>query len=249
MSYYVDTHSHLDLFPGIRTSVAQEDALPIKTITVTNTPALWTPNTKLFKECHNIRVALGLHPELASERAYEVEKFRAVCAEAKYIGEIGLDGTSSVEVERRTQLLVFRDVLSTLKPQPPKILTVHSRSASRETISELIKVVGGTQHQVILHWYSGGLDELRQAIAAGFHFSVNHKMVTSRKGQQILQALPKATVLTETDAPFTFSKAITTRQESLLETLAGLAQLWKCEPEEAKQHVWERFSCLVRAAQ
>lgn len=248
MNYYVDAHCHLDLFPGIRTRVAQEDTLPIKTITVTNTPSLWTPNTKLFKDCRNIRVALGLHPELASQRTHEVDKLQTLSAEAKYIGEIGLDGTSTDQAERRTQLSVFRNVLSSLKQQGPKIITVHSRGAARETISELIQVVRGTQHQIILHWYSGGLDELRQALAAGFYFSVNHKMFISRNGQQILQALPKTAVLTETDAPFTFVGDITTRQQSLLKTIAGLAQQWHCEPEEAKQHVWEHFGKMLRAA-
>ena len=249
MSYYVDTHCHLDLFPGIRTNVATEDAQPIKTITVTNAPTLWGPNTKLFKDCRNIRVALGLHPELASQRAQEMDKLRSFSPEAKYIGEIGLDGTSREEAERRTQLAVFRGVLSTLKPLEPKVLTVHSRGAARETISELMQALRGTSHQVILHWYSGGLEELRQALAAGFYFSINHKMVASRNGQQIIQALPKAAVLTETDAPFTFAGGITTRQQSLLKTVEGLAQQWRCEPEEAKQYVWERFGVMVRAAQ
>lgn len=96
-------------------------------------------------------MALGLHPELASQRAHEVDKFQAACAEASYIGEIGLDGTSTDEAERRTQLAVFRNVLSAIKQQEPKILTVHSRGAARETIAELIQAVRGTQHQVILH--------------------------------------------------------------------------------------------------
>lgn len=249
MSYYVDTHCHLDLLPGIRTGVAEEDALPIKTITVTNTPTLWRPNIKLFKECRNIRVALGLHPELASQRVLEVEKLRTVCAEAKYIGEIGLDGTSSDQAERHAQLAVFRGILNFLKQQEPKILTVHSRGAARETIEELRQAVRGTPHQVILHWYSGGLDELRQAVAAGFYFSVNHKMVASRNGQQIIQALPKAVVLTETDAPFTFAGNITTRKQSLLKTVEGLAQVWNCEVEAARQQVWEQFGTMVRMAQ
>jgi Tat protein secretion system quality control protein TatD with DNase activity len=74
-------------------------------------------------------------------------------------------------------------------------------------------------------------------------------MVVSRNGHQILQALPKTVVLTETDAPFTFVGNITTRQHSLLKTIASLAQQWHCEPEEAKQHVWEQFGRMLRAAQ
>lgn len=249
MSYYVDTHCHLDLFPGIRTGVAAEDALPIKTITVTNIPTLWKPNTKLFGESTNIRIALGIHPELASQRTHELAEFSALCSATKYIGEIGLDGTSKEVNERRAQLMVFRHILNSIKQHEPKILTIHSRGAARETISELIKAVRGTHHQVILHWYSGGIDEMRQALAAGFYFSVNHKMLVSRHGQQILQALPKTSILTETDAPFTFSGSITNRQQSLLATVNGLAQLWKCEPVEAKNYIWERFTKLLWATQ
>jgi TatD DNase family protein len=82
----------------------------------------------------------------------------------------------------------------------------------------------------------------------GFYFSINHKMVASHNGQQILQALPKSVVLIETDAPFVFAGSTITRQQSLLKIIEGLALQWRCQPEEAKQYVWERFSDMVQAA-
>jgi TatD DNase family protein len=145
--------------------------------------------------------------------------------------------------------MVFQYVLNTIKKQDPKILTVHSRGAARETISELINVLKGTHHHVILHWYSGKIDDMRQALAAGFSFSVNHKMVISRTGQQLVQALPKNSLLTETDAPFTFSESITNRQQSLQATIAGLARQWQCEPEEARNHVWQTFADVLKNTQ
>lgn len=43
MAYYVDTHCHLDLIKDIKQTIDREDGDLIKTITVTNTPALLSP--------------------------------------------------------------------------------------------------------------------------------------------------------------------------------------------------------------
>lgn len=249
MAYFVDTHCHLDLFKDIRLNVNQEDSVPIKTITVTNTPVLWAPNKKLFSECHNIRVALGLHPELAVQREKETQMFHTLCFEAKYIGEIGLDGTSKDKGVRDAQLRVFRNVLTTIKNLPPKILTVHSRGAAKETIDELLEILKGKQHQVILHWYSGEISELRRAIDSGFFFSINHKMLGSKNGINIIRALARDKILTETDAPFTFSDKVNSREQSLLETLQYLGKEWKIDSEQVKSIIWNNFKYLLQIAQ
>ncbi|MDX5438724.1 MAG: TatD family hydrolase [Pontibacter sp.] len=245
MPYYVDTHCHLDLFKDIRSRVGKEDNLPIKTITVTNTPALWTPNQKLFGESHNIRVALGLHPELAAQRKHELDMFDNLCSEAKYIGEIGLDGTSKDKSIRYTQLKVFRSLLYSIRKSNPKVLTVHSRGAARETIDELITALKGTQHQVILHWYSGRTSELKSAVERGFFFSINHKMLASKNGLNIINKVPHDRVLTETDAPFTFSDKILSREQSLQESVKGLSILWNKDYEHVKHKIWENFRHLL----
>lgn len=114
------------------------------------------------------------------------------------------------------------------KNQKSKILTIHIRKASKETIKELISNLKGTAHQVILHYYSDRLGEMKLALEAGFFFSINDKMFTSKKGQQFIHSLPKTSLLTETDAPFTFSDTVTTRYESIEYSLSSLAKKWKC---------------------
>jgi TatD DNase family protein len=248
MSFFVDTHCHLDLFPDIKARVNEENHLPIKTITVTNMPSLWQPNNKLFAGCENIRVALGLHPELATQRVRETTTFNELCPKAKYIGEIGLDGTSKEKSVRDTQLKVFKDLLNAIKDQEPKVLTVHSRSAAAETIELLTSKLKNTQHQIILHWYSGGLADLRKAVGLGYYFSINHKMVASKNGLSIIKELPKSKVLTETDSPFTFTDKIATREQSLQETINGLSREWGKESAEVKQDVWVNFKNLLKMA-
>ncbi|WP_276499865.1 Qat anti-phage system TatD family nuclease QatD [Pontibacter litorisediminis] len=248
MPYYVDTHCHLDLFKDIRSSVDREDNLPIKTITVTNTPALWAPNQKLFGESHNIRVALGLHPELAVEREHETDLFDNLCSKAKYIGEIGLDGTSKDKLVRDTQLKVFRRLLDSIKNSNPKVITVHSRGAAKETIDELTTALKGTQHQVILHWYSGSSRDLKSAVERGYFFSINHKMLSSKNGQNIIKEIPQDKLVTETDAPFTFTDKIFTREQSLREAVKGLATIWMNDHDQVRYKIWENFKRLLLPA-
>ncbi|UOQ75231.1 Qat anti-phage system TatD family nuclease QatD [Hymenobacter cellulosilyticus] len=247
MAWYVDTHCHLDLFPGIQQTVAEQDAVPIKTISVTNAPFLWRPNQQLFRSCRNIRLALGLHPELAGQRVHEMALFEALCTETKYIGEIGLDGTTTNQQERDAQLLVLRGVMAVLRTSPAKILTVHTRRAAVETIQELATGLADTPHQVILHWYSGNLTELRRAVELGFYFSVNHAMLTSKSSTALLKSIPRSQLLTETDAPFTFSPAVPDRLTSLRKTMKMLSNQWAMEEQECLHLVWENFSGLLKA--
>ncbi|MDF7815482.1 MULTISPECIES: Qat anti-phage system TatD family nuclease QatD [Hymenobacter] len=249
MAWYVDTHCHLDLFPGIQQRVAEQDAAPIKTISVTNAPVLWRPNQQLFRSCRNIRLALGLHPELAGQRSNEVALFEALSTETKYIGEIGLDGTTTNQWERDTQLRVLRGAAAALRASPAKILTVHSRRAAAETIQELAIGLADTPHQVILHWYSGNLTELRRAVELGFYFSVNHTMLASKSAAALLKAIPRSRLLTETDAPFTFSAAVPDRLTSLRATVKMLSQQWAMGEQECLSLVWDNFSELLRATQ
>ena len=56
---------------------------------------------------------------------------------------------------------------------------------------------------VILHWYSGGATDLRRAIEQGCYFSINHQMLQSANGKNIVGSIPVDRILIESDAPFT----------------------------------------------
>lgn len=247
MAFYVDTHCHLDLFPNIRTEVNKEDETKIKTISVTNTPALWKANQKLFGSCRNIRTALGLHPELASQRTHETSLFDTLCEEAKYIGEIGLDGVSRDPQERLKQRQVFDSVLKSVRKSSPKILTIHSRRAASETIDALENLLSKTPHRVILHWYSGTKAELKRAVGLGFYFSINHAMVRGNNFESMIEAIPASALLTETDAPFTLDSSTTNRRQSLALTIDALGKILGQQHEECRQTIWENFSEMVRS--
>jgi len=242
---FVDTHCHLDLFTDIRKTVNVEDETAIKTITVTNAPFLWKHNDLLFKNCHNIRPALGLHPELAIKHIHELELFKTLCSSSKYIGEIGLDGSIPHKETKAEQLKVFQTILNFIKPLDKKILTIHSRNAAERTIAELSTALRSTNHKVILHWFTGSINELNLALKEDFYFSVNHKMIYSKRSIEILKNIPMERILTETDAPFTFDERVKTRLKSLDLTIEGLAALWKMSYQETKDKIYLNFKNLL----
>ena len=53
---------------------------------------------------------LGLHPQLAHERRSELGLFDSFINEARYVGEIGLDGTPDFRKHWQDQVAVFEHV-------------------------------------------------------------------------------------------------------------------------------------------
>jgi TatD DNase family protein len=247
MSSLVDTHCHLDLFEGIQNDPGREDSINIKTITVTNAPSFYLKNKTLFNQTSNIRVALGLHPQLIGTHASEFALFKKLISDTKYVGEIGLDGSPELKATYATQVQIFGNILASLKLETSKILTIHSRNAATETIEHLSRVLVGTEHRVILHWFSGNHQELSVAIKNGFYFSVNHKMATSEKGKLLIAKLPMDHLLTETDAPFTYSKTINSRIKSLDATLDAVARVKNIDKAECTELVYTNFKTIIGA--
>lgn len=252
MPAYVDAHCHLDLLPGIHTDPFQENTGAIKTLTVTNAPYLFEPNQRLFAGCEHIRVGLGFHPEvlgdprLLAQLPQQLELFDAQFSAARYIGEVGLDGSPAWKESWPAQRAVLQHVAVQCERVGHKILTVHSRRAVAEVLALLTskRMIAQNNH-VILHWFSGTPRELEAAISAGVYFSVNHQMVRSAKGKQLISLMPPSQVLTETDAPFTFDATITTREQSLVNTIGQLALIWQMSQEQARALVWNNFKRLL----
>lgn len=253
MPAYIDTHCHLDLFPGIRERPQVEDAEGIKTITVTNAPYLFAPNQVLFGQSRHIRVGLGFHPEalgdqrLLAQQQAQLRVFDEQLASARYIGEVGLDGSAAWKHTWRAQLAVLQHVSAQCGQTGGKIITAHSRGAVADVLDHLATPqLRAQQNKLVLHWFSGTSHELQLAVQAGAYFSVNHKMVQSKKGKDLLASMPQARVLTETDAPFTFDTHVKTRKQSLLATVDALASLWDTSHERAQTLVWANFQALLQ---
>lgn len=196
----IDLHCHIDLYPDPKAILDEAEARGAFVLAVTTTPKAWRGTRKLVGERPRIRVALGLHPEVVADRYGEVELLCALMPEARYIGEVGLDGSSLHRASIDRQVKVFDRILEECEKLGGRILTIHSRGAAGRVLDAIERHPGAGLP--ILHWFSGSLTQLERAASLGCWFSVGPAMMRSTKGRDLAAAMPRERILTETDAPF-----------------------------------------------
>lgn len=195
-----DTHMHINLYENGKQLLEQIENDRSYTICVTDLPEIFSDCKKRFAwdEFKYIRLALGFHPQLAKQYHSQIDTFIKLIPQTRYIGEIGLDFSDN-DKSKDIQQDIFKTIIEECDKFKNKILTVHSRKAT----DEVLKLMRGFRGGVILHWYSGSLNKINEAIERGYYFSVNHQMLLSEHGRKIVEAIPVNRLLVESDAPFT----------------------------------------------
>lgn len=196
----IDLHCHIDLYPDPTAILDEAEARGTFVLAVTTTPKAWRGTRKLVGERARIRVALGLHPEVVAERYGEVELLCALMPEARYVGEVGLDGSAPHRGSIDRQVKVFDRILDECEKLGGRVLTIHSRGAAERVLDSIER--HPRAGLPILHWFSGSLKQLERAASLGCWFSVGPAMMRSAKGRDLAAAVPLERILTETDAPF-----------------------------------------------
>lgn len=199
----IDTHCHFDMMPRPDRFISEAEEKGRILLGMTNLPShfkMGFPHVKSFK---NVRLALGFHPQAASERFEELSLFDELIDQTS-IGEIGLDFSVDFSDSREIQLSALRHILHSLQNKK-KIISVHSRKAEKELLDLLIEY---KISNVIFHWYSGPLNLIPQIIERGYYFSINEAMTQSVNGRKIISAIPRDKILTESDAPYNTKTSI-----------------------------------------
>ena len=194
----IDTHCHFDMMPHPEAYISAKEKAGDIVIGMTNLPShfrMGQPHLRLFK---HVRLALGLHPLLASENKNELPLFNSLLDQTSYIGEIGLDFSKEGLSTKGDQVFVLRKLLEKLEGKK-KIISVHSRKAEKELFDLLCEY---NINNVIFHWYSGPIDLIPSIISKGYYFSINEAMSISKNGRAIIKEIPRNRILTESDAPF-----------------------------------------------
>jgi TatD DNase family protein len=195
----IDFHCHLDLYPN-PSAVARECAiLGMTVLSVTTTPSAW-PGTNALAEWPKCFTAVGLHPQLASERKSELSLFDSLLERTPFVGEVGLDGSPEFREIWNDQVAVLEYVLASCARAGGKVLSVHSRRAIKPVLNLLRK--NPDAGRTILHWFSGSAAELIEAIDLGCWFSVGPAMVRTANGRDLLRQIPAQILLPESDGPF-----------------------------------------------
>ncbi len=245
-----DLHCHLDFAENATELADGLVARGIDALSATISPEGYERAATLLAPFANVQVALGLHPWwVADGRCGEdaVAHFERLAAQAQFIGEVGLDFAPAHAASREAQLAAFgRAIYACVNAdgQPRKVLTIHAvRSAS--AVLDVLEDAGATQTcACIFHWFSGTSDELQRALELGCLFSINPRMLATKRGRAYVRALPSDHLLLETDLPpQSVGRFDATDIESALQTaLSQLAQLRDENPDD----LTHRIGCTSR---
>jgi TatD DNase family protein len=239
-----DTHCHIDAYDNPLAVLDRAGAAGVHVVAVTEDPGKYRLLRTRLGRRDGVDVALGFHPLRAGEASpHDLARFLRLLPQATWIGEVGLDFSRAGIATRKQQLRVFEAILADpqMRTRP---VTVHSRGAERETIAR----VAQARVPAILHWYTGPLAAVDDALNAGLWFSVNPAMVRSRKAAPLLQRLPLERVLLETDGPFARSGGRSAVPSDLLVILDHLARLWDTSTGDARKAVAQneqRLRCIA----
>ncbi|WP_417425940.1 Qat anti-phage system TatD family nuclease QatD [Hoeflea sp.] len=223
----IDFHCHVDLFPFPERAADEIDRAGTYVLSVTNTPKAFPKTAQLAKGRKRIRTALGLHPQLVSERHGEVGLFRRLLGETRYVGEIGIDGGDEHAQHIKLQKDVFEEILDACTKVGGRVMSIHSRHASGEVIEALQK--RRDAGLAILHWFSGPLSHVEKAVDIGTWFSIGLPMLRSKRAASLIAKIPRERILTETDAPFASTPGEHYPTTAVDETLSALSRLWDCD--------------------
>ena len=243
----IDFHCHLDLYPDPKSVIAACRERGDHVLSVTTTPKAWRGTVALARGAPRIRTALGLHPQVAHERHGELALFEGLLPETRYVGEVGLDGSPEHRQHQDVQRRCFDRILRACASAGGRVMTVHSRRAADAVLDAYEREPrAGT---MILHWFTGSRRELERADALGCWFSVGPAMVRSQRGRDLLRAMPRDRLLTETDGPFVTGKTGPLLPGNVACAVDALAAAWAIPSEETRNALNDNLRRLGAAAQ
>ncbi|MPL54996.1 putative metal-dependent hydrolase YcfH [bioreactor metagenome] len=237
----IDTHCHIDLYPNPRKVLQDCVKANITLLAMTNLPSHFEIGYSHFQSLRKIRLALGMHPLMADFHKKEFDLFLKNINKTSYIGEIGLDFSKEGYETKDIQLASFNRILK-LVSDKKKILSLHSRKAENEVFELLIQY---KIQYAIFHWYSGGLNLIKNISDAGYYFSINPAMIKSISGQKIISKIPRENILTETDGPFICKGNLPLIPGEIEEVLDYLSKIWNINIDEVQNIINVNFKNLI----
>ena len=196
----------------------------------------------------SIIAGVGLHPWwLADGRCgtAEINLLCEVAAQERFIGEIGLDFSARFVGSEPLQIQALERLCDALVHHPltGRVISIHAvRSAG--TVLDVLESHGlftprPDSPVITFHWLSGTSDELVRASDAGCYFSVNERMLATKRGREYARQIPLDCLLLETDAPAEPQADTSARQliTSLKCVSRRIAELKNCAEESVESTV------------
>jgi len=214
----------------------------------------------LAEKHEHLYAAVGLHPNHADE-LFDEEAFRKLAGHPKVvaIGECGLDFFRPAEVTeevKEKQKELFKQHL-TLAVGLDKPLIIHARPSKRtmDAYQDLIAILGEakTTYPSLrgdIHFFVGGVEEAEAFIALGFTVSFTAVITFARDYDAVIRAVPLASILSETDAPYLAPASRRGKRNdplAVVEVAAKIAAIRGEDPEMVRETLLENAQRLFFA--
>lgn len=243
-----DAHCHLDLMAHPDAVADEATALGLILFDCGVDPHDFARAKKRACGRSNIFAGIGLHPWwLADGRCgnAEINLLCEVAAQERLIGEVGLDFSARFAGSEPLQVQAFDRLCDTLVQYPlaGRVISIHVVRSTGTVLDVLgsheLLAPSPDSPAIIFHWFSGTSNEFVRARNAGCYFSVNERMLATKRGREYARQIPLDRLLLETDAPAEPQADASARQliTSLKSASLHIAELKNCAEESVESTV------------
>jgi len=199
---FIDTHIHLQDFPGLSGTKAKEilhNAGVDQCICISTRETDWDEAAKWAQLLPNTVVpAFGIHPwygaQVTPEWPQQLEKMLLKYPQA-LIGECGFDSLKGPEKEIQQKIFATQFSLAHQYRRP---LLLHMVKAWHL----LEPYWHNLPPKTVFHSFSGSTEILRRCLKANAYIAVNLKIFQRKNAAEILKQIPVSRLLFESDAPY-----------------------------------------------
>jgi TatD DNase family protein len=248
----VDVHVHLSdaQYAGqIEELIADAKNAGVSAL-VTNSMDLRTCRSDLElaeKYTRLVYPALGIHPwnvNVLGEGELEqtIDLITKQRGSVVAIGEIGLDAKYETVWEK--QIMVFDRMLHLAETLDLPVI-IHSRGTTEKIVDMLPSY---RVKRVLLHWFSYPLTALGKAMEKGYFISEGPSAVYSAGIREVIENVPLAHLLTETDGPVAYYKppfkGQLTKPSFIRNVVEAVAEIKKMHVEDVVEQIAENFQAF-----
>lgn len=210
-----DNHTHMEIEDGVSSLDFREQLDRASSVGVRGVVQVGTDlatsrwSAEIAQHEPRVLAAVALHPNEAPELEAQglLDEHLAGIAElagmprVRAIGETGLDFFRTGEEGRDAQVRSFEAHIAIAK-EHDLALQIHDRDAHREVVATLDRV--GAPERTVFHCFSGDADFAREVADRGWYLSFAGTVTFKNAGplREALEAIPRAQILLETDAPY-----------------------------------------------
>lgn len=243
-----DAHCHLDLMAHPDAVADEATALGLGLFDCGVNPRDFSAANERACRQPGIIAGVGLHPWWLADGHCGFDEINLLCevaAQERYIGEVGLDFSARFAGSEPLQTQALDQLCEALAQHPltGRVISIHAVHSAEAVLDVLeshgLLIPNPDSPVIIFHWFSGTSDELVRARNADCYFSVNERMLASKRGREYARQIPLDRLLLETDSPAEPNTETSAQSliRSLTRTSMRIASLKNCDAKRIESAV------------